>query len=209
MVRLPAPPNVRRRTQAERREETIGRLVQATVDCLAETGYAATTTAAVAHRAGLSQGALFRHFRTRQDLLVAAADHVTRLQVALFRERFGGVRFDPANAEDVVLALGRLVNAPANRTWHELVFAARSDAELRAALGPAVETLNTEVMRTGAAYFGDRVRPAELGPLLSLILNFFDGTAMSASVARHPELGQQAGQLLAGMIVHHLAGADS
>ena len=65
-----------RRTQAERREGTIGALLDATEDVLHERGYAATTVAAVCERAGVSQGGLFRHFATRRALLVAAAERV-------------------------------------------------------------------------------------------------------------------------------------
>jgi AcrR family transcriptional regulator len=74
-----------RRTQAQRREGTIGALLEATVTCLTERGYAATSTAAVCAEAGVSQGALFRHFPTRQALLVATAEHVATRNVAAFR----------------------------------------------------------------------------------------------------------------------------
>ena len=59
-----APPP--RRTQAQRREGTIGALLDATVACLTTRGYAATSTAAVCAEGGVSQGALLRHFPTRQ-----------------------------------------------------------------------------------------------------------------------------------------------
>src|SRR5919112_801628 len=74
-----------RRTQAERRAGTIGALLEATVACLATRGYAGTSTAAVCAAAGVSQGALFRHFPTRQALLVATAQHVSSRNVEAFR----------------------------------------------------------------------------------------------------------------------------
>ena len=52
--------SAQRRTQQQRRDGTIGALLDATVTCLAERGYAATSTAAVCAEAGVSQGALFR-----------------------------------------------------------------------------------------------------------------------------------------------------
>ena len=65
-----------RRTQAQRSAETQARLVNATVDCLVEHGYAGTTTVAVCARSGVSHGSLLHHFGTRERLLGAALDEV-------------------------------------------------------------------------------------------------------------------------------------
>jgi AcrR family transcriptional regulator len=73
----PAPTTGRRRrTQAERSAATQARLLDATLDCLVERGYAGTTTLAVCRRAGVSHGALLHHFGTRERLLGAALDHL-------------------------------------------------------------------------------------------------------------------------------------
>ncbi|MGB6181142.1 MAG: helix-turn-helix domain-containing protein, partial [Rhodococcus sp. (in: high G+C Gram-positive bacteria)] len=61
-----------RRTQEQRRTDTIARLLDAAITSLAEKGYAATTVNEVVTRAGVSSGALFRHFPTRLDVMVAA-----------------------------------------------------------------------------------------------------------------------------------------
>ena len=73
--RLDAPPPARR-TQQERRDSTRTRLLEATVECLVELGYARTTTLAVAQRAEVSQGALFKHFPTKAALLGAAVERL-------------------------------------------------------------------------------------------------------------------------------------
>src|SRR5215207_2549474 len=120
-----------RRTQAERREGTIHALLEATVTCLSERGYAATSTAAVCAEAGVSQGALFRHFPSRQALLVATAQHVAARNVADFRATAAA---EVDTVDEVVAVLGRLrriVLSPANQTWRELLVAARSDDALR------------------------------------------------------------------------------
>ena len=125
-----------RRTQAERREGTITALLDATVRCLAERGYAATSTAAVCAEAGVSQGALFRHFPTRQALLVATAEHVAERNVEDFRTSVGR---GTDTVDDVVAGPRPPAHRrplPANQTWRELLVAARADADLRAALLP-------------------------------------------------------------------------
>ena len=128
-----------RRTQAERREHTITALLDATVRCLAERGYAATSTAAVCAEAGVSQGALFRHFPTRQALLVATAEHVAARNVEEFRTTVGS---EVDTVDDVAAVLAHLrgvVLSPANPTWRELLVAARADADLREAARRRVE----------------------------------------------------------------------
>ncbi|MCE9577606.1 MAG: TetR/AcrR family transcriptional regulator, partial [Deltaproteobacteria bacterium] len=48
-----------------RAHESRARLVRAATDCLVELGLAGASTARVAERAGLSQGAVFKHFPTK------------------------------------------------------------------------------------------------------------------------------------------------
>src|ERR1700761_590752 len=70
-----APPRARR-SQAERSATTRQALLDATVACLVEDGYANTTTSRVSERAGLSRGAHLHHFQTRQALLAAAMEYL-------------------------------------------------------------------------------------------------------------------------------------
>ncbi|MDB5577828.1 MAG: hypothetical protein JWR80_3004 [Bradyrhizobium sp.] len=52
-----------------------GRLARAAFEVIAERGHSALRTAAVAERAGVSQGALVHHFATKEGLTLAAVDH--------------------------------------------------------------------------------------------------------------------------------------
>src|ERR1700746_2163134 len=61
-----------RRNQAERSAATREALLDATIACLVEDGYANTTTSRVAERAGVSRGAHLHHFQTRNALVAAA-----------------------------------------------------------------------------------------------------------------------------------------
>jgi AcrR family transcriptional regulator len=194
-----------RRTQKERREETIGRLLSATVECLATKGYSGTTTAAICAEAGLSQGALFRHFATRQELLVATAEYVAFLQVATFRQRFAGRTItDAATMEQALVEMARLARSRENRTWHELVVASGSDAELLKALLPALDNYRHEIFDAAGRFFGDRLPPGELAPLMTLVLNFLDGMVFAQPVVRSQASRDDAVRLMAAMISDRL-----
>ena len=197
-----------RRTQAQRREGTVGALLEASVTCLTERGYAATSTAAVCAEAGVSQGALFRHFPTRQALLVATAEHVATRNVAAFRATTDGAAVD--TVDDVAAVLGHLraaVLSPANQTWRELLVAARADSDLRDALLPARELLQAQMLDVAGDLWSDRLSADDLPAVLSIVVNMLDGLAFSAldpdPAATPGRTVERALRLLAEMIVSH------
>src|SRR5947209_11366464 len=65
-----------RRSQAERSAATREALLDATIACLVEDGYANTTTSRVAERAGVSRGAHLHHLQTRGALVAAAMERL-------------------------------------------------------------------------------------------------------------------------------------
>ena len=209
---MTTPPT--RRTQAQRREGTIGALLDATVTCLAERGYAATSTAAVCAEAGVSQGALFRHFPTRQALLVATAEHVATRNVAAFRATTEGAAV--ATVDDVAAVLAHLraaVLSPTNQTWRELLVAARADAGLREALLPARELLHAQMLDVAADLWADRLSADDLPAVLSIVVNMLDGLAFSAldpdPAAAPGRTAERARRLLAELIVHRYPEQES
>lgn len=65
-----------RRTQEVRSAETRDSLIRAAIEVVAEVGYAAATTAAIAERASVSRGALQYHFDSKSDLTVAIMEAI-------------------------------------------------------------------------------------------------------------------------------------
>jgi TetR/AcrR family transcriptional regulator, transcriptional repressor for nem operon len=62
------------------------RLLEASVAVLRTKGYAATTVDDLCAAAGVTKGAFFHHFKTKEELAVAAADHWSKVTGALFAE---------------------------------------------------------------------------------------------------------------------------
>src|SRR5436190_18849808 len=73
-----------RRTQAERRATTRTALLDATIDCLVEEGYAGTTTTRIVERAGVSRGAQVHHFPTKAELVAEAVRHLAGKRIEEF-----------------------------------------------------------------------------------------------------------------------------
>ncbi len=66
--------------------------MQAALELLAHDGLGAVTTRNIAGRIGLTEGALFRHFESKQAILVASLDH---LESQLFEPMQGPPEQDP------------------------------------------------------------------------------------------------------------------
>lgn len=89
--------------QQARAVATRERLLEAAASLLAEEGLRGTTTTAVATRAGVSQGALFKHFPSKTALLSAATQAVLASLVRDFR---GGLPKKLPDALEPRIALG-------------------------------------------------------------------------------------------------------
>jgi TetR/AcrR family transcriptional regulator, transcriptional repressor for nem operon len=68
------------RTQVDART----RLLDAAMQVVREQGYAATTVDDICQTAGLTKGAFFHHFKSKEDLAVAAAEHFSQMAKRLF-----------------------------------------------------------------------------------------------------------------------------
>ncbi|MFJ3087972.1 TetR/AcrR family transcriptional regulator [Streptomyces sp. NPDC086838] len=121
----------------DRSRATRRRLLEAAVACLAEHGWAGSTVAVVAERAGVSRGAAQHHFPTREDLFTAAVEYVAE-------ERSAALRAVPdQDRAAVVAALVDLYTGPLFRAALQLWVAASNEEQLR----PRVTELEARVGR--------------------------------------------------------------
>jgi AcrR family transcriptional regulator len=138
-------PIAKRRTQAERRAATRGALLDATIECLFEDGYANTTTTRIVERAGVSRGAQVHHFPTKAELVAEAVQHLARRRMVELGERITKIDLrDRGRIEKTLDLMWAQHSTPLFTAALELFVAARTDAELRARM---VE-VEREVTRT-------------------------------------------------------------
>jgi len=107
------------------------RLLEATVECLAELGYAGTTTTEVVRRAGVSRGAQVHHFPTKTDLVVGALDHILARRRQQFRAAFGALAPHERTLATALDLLWSMYRSPTFAAWLELAVAFRTEPELQ------------------------------------------------------------------------------
>lgn len=159
-----------RRTQAERSAGTRALLLDATIECLVELGYAGTTTTEVAERAGVSRGAQLHHFPTKAELVAAAVEHLFLRRHEEFQRAFEALPADVDRAAGAIDILWPMVSGPTFYAWLELAVAARTDPELRAHLAPISQRFTENIERWFRELFP---APSEPNP-------FYEGAAAFA-----------------------------
>ena len=82
------------RTQQQRREDTIARLLDASIDTIIEVGYARASAAAIAKRAQVSDGASVPALPTMGDFMAATAHEVMRRQLELVTKHVAEIPAD-------------------------------------------------------------------------------------------------------------------
>ncbi|MDX1804988.1 MAG: TetR/AcrR family transcriptional regulator [Alcanivorax sp.] len=182
-----------RRTQTQRREESIARLVQACIDCLVETGYHQTSTLAVARRAGLSQGALFRHFSSRLALLERTANELADRFIAHYRKHLDELASQDKG--DITLAIRTLrdiTRSPEQLAWFELQQAARTDAELCDVFQPVFLRNQQDNVNLAAELFPETLGDLPMmSELLQTLIQIFHGQTLDAHIEQNEEKDEQ------------------
>jgi AcrR family transcriptional regulator len=172
------PVQARRRTQAERSEVTQLRLLEATVACLAELGYARMTTVAVGRRAGLSRGAHLHHFGTKLELVTRAVQHLHERQIAEFRRAMASLPPGRDPHEAAVDVIWEITASVSFAAWLELVVASRTDPDLRATMSSLDRLFMESAGRIFSELFPDEAGTefAALAPLFTFVV--LDGLAL-------------------------------
>lgn len=194
----------KRRTQQERREGTIRKLLDAATETLIELGYAEASVQRICTRAELSQGALFRHFATREALMVAVGEDVGERLLERTKRKLAAS--SSSEGEPDVATAMRIVRdacrSRLNQAWYELEIASRTNDNLRKALEPVARRYYADIAQaardllpTLAAKLGD-----SFDVLVATVIAVFDGETMHRFVTKEPALEDARFELLAGAL---------
>ncbi|MDH6279061.1 TetR/AcrR family transcriptional regulator [Prescottella agglutinans] len=143
-----------RAPQQDRSRLTRHRLLEATVDCLAEFGWSATTVAVVAQRAGVSRGATQHHFPTREDLITAALEFMFDSRMEQAHREATELPDGAGRTEAVVARLVDYYTSTLFKAALQVWTAAAADPELRARVLPLEDRFGRVAHRSAVESLG-------------------------------------------------------
>src|SRR5262245_33489159 len=80
------PEQTRTAMQAAQKDSAKDKITAADLPVISTKGYAATTVDDLCAAAGVTKGAFFHHFKSKEDLAIAAADHWSEKTSGLFAD---------------------------------------------------------------------------------------------------------------------------
>lgn len=191
------------RTQQQRREDTIARLLDASIETIIEVGYARASAKVIAHRAEVSDGALFRHFPTMGDFMAATAQEVGRRQLNEIAKRMATLPAD-ANIDAFLEIMRDLAANSTNTVLHELMIAARTDEMLRAPLKDALAVYIARIYEAARSAFSaeeiGEFGEENFATLVAVLINSFDGAAIAGQVLKHHEIEERRIPMVASLL---------
>jgi AcrR family transcriptional regulator len=194
-------------TQA-RAERTRARIMDETVRCVIEEGFAAATAKHIAERAGVTWGVIQYHFGDRDGLLAAVVD----AGFDALRARMASVAVSPGSSRDRVTALvdaaWTAFSTPTSRASLEILVAtrARRDQATNEHLGAMAGRLT----RLGKDLIGDRRDIAGANAIGDLLWATLRGLVLTQMVVDEPIDSTRERAALVELLVAHLdAGAPT
>ena len=169
--------------QEERTRAMRARLLEATVECLVERGFTGTSTTLVSERAGVSRGAQLHHFPSKNDLVLAAVEHLTVVRGAELAAAAAALPTGPRRTRAVLEMLGDHFTSPVFFAALELWVAARTDPTLLAAVEPLEHRVGRDAHRLVVDALGaDESRPG-VRELVQATLDLVRGLGLATTLS--------------------------
>lgn len=176
-----------RRTQAERSAAMRTRLLDATVECLVSHGYAGTTTPRIAELAGVTRGAQIHHFRSKEDLVVAAIEHLAQQRAQAAIRELGRVQSSPDPVSTVLDFLWEAHQGPMFVATIELWVAARTDPVLAQQIERVEPVVNSTLIAAIAQILPEHPEQKEIRNILYTAMDALRGILVASFVDRDSE----------------------
>lgn len=110
----------------QKKTDKQAKILEAAIEIFSEKGFAATSTSEIAQKAGVAEGTIFRHYKTKKDLLLSIAGPIATKLVAPFLLRdFAKVLDLPYHQADDffrAVAKDRIIFARQNRKLLKILF---------------------------------------------------------------------------------------
>ena len=168
--------------QQARSHATRRRIVDAAARALSRVGYGGATTQVVAAGAGVSQGALFKHFPTKAQLLAACVEKNLSRLIERFRAdvrvRRAALASTDARIGPATAALWRIFRRPEMQAVFEVYVAARTDAALGRALAPILDRHRDNIHAESRRLFPELAASADLAQVVDAVVYAMQGVVL-------------------------------
>jgi len=183
-----------------RSEETRSRILEAALGCFAERGYDATGVAEICQQAGVSKGAFYHHFASKQALFIALLDEWLKALDGQMAELRPLAADAPQNLQAMVALLQQVFRDASGRLPMFLEFwrqAARDETIWQATMAPFqhYHALLAGIIRQGIAE--GSLRPCDPDNAARVIVSMAVGMVLQSALDPAGSDWQQAAQ--AGM----------
>lgn len=126
-------------------------LLNVAIDCFAKYGYAATSIDRIAKAAGVTKGALYYHFKDKEELLLQSVQH----RLGQFERRVVQEISTIADPAESIRALGRICHEHATKSNHRRLIVTLMVEALDTY--PALERVFRDMMRRFRAFVADLI----------------------------------------------------
>ena len=169
----------RARKPQERSIETRKRILEATLACIEELGYAATTTVAVQEHAQVSRGRLLHHFPNREQLIAAAVAYGREIRLAEMLKRAKAVEGREDRLDAVIDAMWGTLAGGGSLAVAEMWLACRYEPYLKAVL----EASEPELVQTisgiySEAFGGEISNHPRFADVFEILVNAMRGATL-------------------------------
>ena len=176
-----------RRKQSERSDETRRKLTEATFQCIARDGYAATSITRIVDEAGLSRGAHIHHFSTKEQLIRATC----KLVYASMYRNVGRIMAGTLDGEDRVRQLVRgfweeVFEATEGRFLTELLVSARADPVVAEFIKPSLQRISDDFDIASNHYFEARDAKDTAAAIIQKAIWEMWGVQLRSIIVRNP-----------------------
>jgi AcrR family transcriptional regulator len=194
-------------TTQQRSEETRSRILEAALGCFAERGYDATSVAEICQRAGVSKGAFYHHFASKQALFVALLDQ----WLAALDGQLAGLRSPAVPAlqslQAMVMLLQQVFRDASGRLPMFLEFwrqAARDETIWQATTAPfqRYHALLAGIIRAGIAE--GSLRPCDPASAARVMVSMAVGMVLQSALDPTGNDWEQSAQAGVDMLLHGL-----
>jgi len=176
--------------RSRRAAETRAKLLEASAELLTQRGYSRVATAAIAERAGVAHGTLFKHFATKGELMAATAALVLDEVIGEFLHMAQEFAGQPEPIDGALGAVWSLFRSDRLQATLELYVAARTDEPLRDALRPIFTAHRSAFLSAARALLPAAAAEAQFESNVTGILATLLGGALLWSVVPEPEFFQ-------------------